>query len=76
MHINKKINLLDICEQDYKYSRIPISRTSKGNENWFEKSAEVRNIGVDSETNSRETNFGSSYRGFSEMRVQEIVIPL
>ena len=53
---------------EYNYSGIPISRTSKGNENWFEKSMNgVRNTGskiIYSETNPRETTFGSNYRSF------------
>ena len=34
-----------ILEVTYFYSRIPILRTSKGNENWVEKSESSRNRG-------------------------------
>ena len=51
-----------ICDRGYtgKYSRIPISRTSRGNANWFEKSG-VREIvaEITREANPRETTFGS-----------------
>ena len=40
-----------------RYNGIPIFRTSKGNENWFEKSA----VKLQCSNYERETTFGSSY---------------
>lgn len=49
------------------YSGIPISQTSRGNVNWFEKLG-VQEIGgeITSEANPRETRFGSRYREVRE----------
>lgn len=49
------------------YSGIPISQTSRGNANWFEKLG-VQEIGgeITSEANPRETRFGSRYREVRE----------
>ena len=46
-----------ITRHDNKvHSRIPISQTSKGHKNWFEKSKEAS-----TEIKSKETKFGLSY---------------
>ena len=61
------------------YSGTLISRTSTGNENWFEKSGTSKiNIRgkITVKTSPREKTFGSRNRAFEKFRVREIEVPL
>ena len=54
------------------YSGIPVSRTSRGNANWLEKSG----VKLQCLTEERERLLVRVIRRFEKMRVREIVIPL
>ena len=60
---------------DRNYSGTSISRTSTGNENWFEKSGVLTTGGkITVKASPRETTFGSRNRGFEKSRVREIEV--
>ena len=60
------------CYGNFKYSGIPISRTSRGNANWFEKSG----VKLQCLIEEREQLLVQVIGRFEKMRVREIAIPL
>ena len=63
------VNMLLTCSI---YSGIPISRTFRGNANWFEKSG----VKLQCSTEERERLLVRVIGKFEKMRVREIGIPL
>ena len=63
------VNMLLTCSI---YSGIPISRTSRGNANWFE----ISGVKLQCSTEERERLLVRVIGRFEKMRVREIGIPL
>ena len=60
------------------YSGVPIFQTAKGNENWFEKSVNLRNWGVKLQCSTEEGKqlLVRVFGGFEKTKVREIAVPL